>query len=129
MSTVTALVAIVDDEESVRKALGRLIRAAGFSVDTYASGAEFLSTVEQRPPHCVVLDLRMPHISGFDVQRALKQANAQVPIVIISGDDSPETRAHALDLGARAYLRKPVDDAMLIDAIQTAIRSSSAATG
>src|SRR4249920_1973835 len=104
MSTVAALIAIVDDEESVRKALVRLIRAAGFSVDSYSSGADFLSAVEERPPHCVVLDLRMPHISGFDVQRALKQANSAVPTVIISGDDSPETRAHALDLGARAYL-------------------------
>lgn len=126
MSTATALIAIVDDEESVRKALSRLIRAAGYHVETYASGADFLGAVQQRPPHCVVLDLRMPHVSGFDVQRALIQANAQVPVVIITGDDSPESRAHALGQGAKAYLRKPVDDATLIDAIQTAIRSNPA---
>ena len=129
MPSVDTLIAIVDDEESVRKALSRLIRAAGFGVETYASGADFLRAVEQRPPHCVVLDLRMPHISGFDVLRALKQADARVPVVIITGDDSPESRAEALGQGAKAYLRKPVDDAMLIDAIQTAIRSSSAAAG
>jgi len=129
MPSVDTLIAIVDDEESVRKALSRLIRAAGFGVETYASGADFLRAVEQRPPHCVVLDLRMPHISGFDVLRALKQADARVPVVIITGDDSPESRAEALGQGARAYLRKPVDEAMLIDAIQTAIRSSSAAAG
>ncbi len=127
MSTVSSLVAIVDDEESVRKALGRLIRAAGFGVQTYASGADFLCAVEQRLPQCVVLDLRMPHVGGFDVQRALRQANAQVPVVIVTGDDAPESRAEALALGAKAYLRKPVDDEMLIDAIQTAIRSSPAA--
>jgi FixJ family two-component response regulator len=127
MSTVSSLVAIVDDEESVRKALSRLIRAAGFGVETYASGADFLGAVEQRPPHCVVLDLRMPHVSGFDVQRALRRANSQVPVVIVTGDDAPESRADALALGAKAYLRKPVDDEMLIDAIQTAIRSSPAA--
>jgi FixJ family two-component response regulator len=128
MSTVALapLIAIVDDEESVRKALSRLIRAAGFSVETYSSGADFLRTVEARPPHCVLLDLRMPQVSGFDVQRALKQANAQVPVVIITGDDSAESRADALRQGAKAYLRKPVDDAMLLDAIQTAIRSSPA---
>jgi len=124
MSGAAALIAIVDDEESVRKALSRLLRAAGFSVETFSSGAEFLRAVEIRPPQCVVLDLRMPHVSGFDVQRALKQANANVPVVIITGDDSPESRADALRHGAKAYLRKPVDDATLIDAIQTAIRSS-----
>jgi len=127
MSSVDTLIAIVDDEESVRKALSRLIRAAGFGVETFASGADFLRAVERRPPHCVVLDLRIPHVSGFDVQRALKQADARVPVVIITGDDSPESRAEALGQGAKAYLRKPVDEAMLIDAIQTAIRSSPAA--
>ena len=128
MSNTPAFIAVVDDEESVRKALSRLLRAAGFSVEIFASGSEFLSSVQQRQPHCVVLDLRMPHVSGFDVQRALKQAGARVPVVIITGDDSPESRAHALAQGAKAYLRKPVDDAMLIEAIQTAIRSSPAAT-
>jgi len=127
MSSVDTLIAIVDDEESVRKALSRLIRAAGFGVETFASGADFLRAVERRPPHCVVLDLRMPHVSGFDVQRALKQADARVPVVIITGDDSPESRSEALGQGAKAYLRKPVDEALLIDAIQTAIRSSPAA--
>ena len=102
MSGAATLIAIVDDEESVRKALSRLLRAAGFSVETYSSGAEFLRAVEIRPPQCVVLDLRMPHVSGFDVQRALKQANAQVPVVIITGDDSPESRADALRQGLLA---------------------------
>jgi FixJ family two-component response regulator len=126
MSGAAALIAIVDDEESVRKALSRLLRAAGFNVETFSSGADFLRAVEIRSPQCVVLDLRMPHVSGFDVQRALKQANAQVPVVIITGDDSPESRADALRQGAKAYLRKPVDDATLIDAIQSAIRSNQA---
>ena len=126
-SAVDTLIAIVDDEESVRKALSRLIRAAGFSVETYGSGADFLRAVELRPPHCVVLDLRMPQVSGFDVQRALKQIDARVPAVLITGDDSPESRAEALAQGAKVYLRKPVDDVMLIDAIETAIRSSPAA--
>ena len=127
MSSAAALIAIVDDEESVRKALSRLLRAAGFSVETYSSGADFLRSVQQRPPQCVVLDLRMPHVSGFDVQRALKQADAQVPVVVITGDDSPESRAQALAQGAKAYLRKPVDEAMLLDAIELALRSNPAA--
>jgi FixJ family two-component response regulator len=115
------LVTIVDDEESVRKALSRLIRAAGFDVETFASGAEFLSATHPRRPQCLVLDLRMPHVSGFDVQQALALANRRLPIVIVTGDDSLDSRERALKLGAKAYLRKPVDDAILLDAIRTAI--------
>jgi len=126
MSNAAALVAIVDDEESVRKALSRLVRAAGFGVDTYASGADFLSVVQERPPHCVVLDLRMPHVSGFDVLRALRQADVPVPAVIITGDDSADSRAQALREGARAHLRKPVDETMLLDAIHTALHPNPA---
>jgi FixJ family two-component response regulator len=119
------VVAVVDDEESVRKALARLIRAAGFQVETYASGSDFLQSVQQhRRPHCVVLDLRMPHVNGFHVQQALTDSGTNVPIVIITGDDSAESRRRALQQGARAYLRKPVDDALLLDAIQTAIRAN-----
>ena len=126
MSHAAALVAIVDDEESVRKALSRLLRAAGFGVDTYASGADFLGSVQQRTPQCVVLDLRMPHVSGFDVLRALRHAEVAVPAVIVTGDDSADSRTQALADGARAYLRKPVDDAMLLDAIHTALRPDPA---
>jgi FixJ family two-component response regulator len=122
----TALIAVVDDEESVRKALGRLLRAAGFDVETFSAGAEFLRWVERHRPHCVVLDLRMPQVSGFDVQRALVQAGANLPVVIITGDDFPEGRARALEHGAKAYLRKPVDEATLLDAIRRAIAGSGA---
>lgn len=128
MAGTTALVGIVDDEESVRRALGRLLRSAGFSVEAYGSGADFLRAAEQRPPDVVVLDLRMPHVSGLDVLRALRRADVMVPVVVITGDDSPESRAQALDHGAWAYLRKPVDDAMLLDAITTALRDGVAPT-
>src|SRR5262245_62361484 len=91
MTLSTPVIAVVDDEESVRKALGRLIRAAGFSVETYASGSDFLQSMTHRRPHCVVLDLRMPHVNGFHVQQALIDAGAQLPVVIITGDDSAES--------------------------------------
>jgi len=119
------LVAIVDDEESVRRALSRLVRSAGFRVEVYASGADFLGAVEERPPHCALLDLRMPHLSGLDVLRALRQAASPVPVIVITGDDAPEVRSVALEHGARAYLRKPVDDTVLLDAIHTAIGAGS----
>jgi FixJ family two-component response regulator len=116
-----SLIAVVDDEESVRKALGRLMRAAGFDVVTFSSGADFLHSLAQRAPQCVVLDLRMPQGNGFDVQDALRRGGQKVPVVIITGDDTPESRERALAQGAKAFLRKPVDDATLLDAIQTAI--------
>ena len=118
------LIAVVDDEESVRKALGRLIRSAGFGVETYGSGGEFMQSLQRHRPDCVVLDLRMPTINGFDVQNALARSGATVPVIIITGDDSPLSRERTLVNGARAYLRKPVDDAMLLDAIHTAIQGT-----
>jgi FixJ family two-component response regulator len=121
MHAPAALVAIVDDEESVRRALGRLVRAAGFDVQTFASGADFLHALARSRPQCVVLDLRMPRMSGFDVQDALAAAGSKVPVVIITGDDSAESRQQTLARGAKAYLRKPVDEAMLLDSIQVAI--------
>jgi FixJ family two-component response regulator len=121
MQAAPSLVAIVDDEESVRRALGRLVRSAGFHVQTFASGADFLHSLSRSSPQCVVLDLRMPHMSGFEVQMALVEQRSDVPVVIITGDDSAEIRLQTLSHGAKAYLRKPVDEAMLLDAIQSAI--------
>ena len=121
--TEPALVAIVDDEESVRKALGRLVRSAGYDAAIYSSGAEFLQSLQRQRPRCVVLDLRMPRVSGFEVQQGLKRAAAGVPVIIITGDDAAESRERAMREGARAYLRKPVDDAMLLEAIQGALHA------
>lgn len=121
MAKTGSLIAVVDDEESVRKALGRLISAAGFSVQTYASGADFLRAAQLQLPDCVVLDVRMPVMDGFEVQRALVRVHGSMPVVIITGDDATEYRDRAFRQGARAYLRKPVDDVMLVDAIQNAL--------
>jgi FixJ family two-component response regulator len=122
MQTETCLVAVVDDEESVRRALGRLIRSAGFGVETFGSGVEFMQSLQRHLPHCVVLDLRMPAVSGFDVQNALVRSGTALPVIVITGDDSADSRERILRNGARAYLRKPVDDAMLIEAIHNAVR-------
>jgi two-component system response regulator FixJ len=118
------LIAVVDDEASVRSALERLIRAAGFEVETFACAADFLSTLERRRPHCVLLDLRMPQINGFDVQQALQHVDALLPVLVLTGDDSPDSHARALRHGACAFLHKPVDDALLIGSIESALASS-----
>ncbi|NML43216.1 response regulator [Ramlibacter sp. G-1-2-2] len=122
MDTEASLVAIVDDEESVRKALGRLVRSAGYEAAVFSSGSDFLQSLQLRLPRCVVLDLRMPRVTGFDVQQGIMRAGAGVPVIIITGDDTTDSRERALRDGARAYLRKPVDDAMLLEAIQGAVR-------
>jgi len=115
------LIAVVDDEESVRKALHRLLRSAGFAVETYPSGAEFLASVRDHEPACVVLDLHMPQVNGFDVQASLAHSGGRVPVVIVTGHDTPEARARVMAQGAKGYLRKPVDDLALIAAINAAI--------
>src|SRR5437667_11234154 len=83
------LVAVVDDEEPVRKALMRLMRSAGLNVETFASGAEFLKSIETRLPDCVVLDLHMPQMNGFHVQASLAKKYAALPFIIINSHVFP----------------------------------------
>jgi len=115
------MVAVVDDDEDVRVALSRLISSAGFAVETFASGTDFLSSIQSHAPDCVVLDLHMPEMNGFDVQRALERGHSAVPIVVITGYDTTESRALAVQLGAKGFLCKPVDDAALLATIGAAI--------
>lgn len=110
-------VAVVDDELSVRKALGRLLMASNIDVETFASGREFLDSLSSRRPDCVLLDLHMPGLSGLDVQRELTNGGIGVPVVIITAQDDAERRAGCLAAGAAAYLLKPLDERILLDAI------------
>jgi FixJ family two-component response regulator len=118
-------VAIVDDEESVRRAMGRLIRSAGIDVETFPSGAEFLQSLESHSPDCVVLDLHMPGLNGFEVQARLKEAQSRVPIVVITGHDTDESRERVTRAGVAAYLSKPVDEKILLDTISAAVACAS----
>jgi FixJ family two-component response regulator len=111
------VIAIVDDEESVRKALSRLLRSAGMTVKTFSGGAEFLQSLADYKPDCVVLDINMPGMTGFDVLNRLAETKVPLPIVVITGLDSPEAHDRALGASAVAYLRKPVNDLALLDAI------------
>jgi FixJ family two-component response regulator len=110
-------VAVVDDEPSVRKALGRLLTASHMDVETFASGQEFLDSLSSRRPDCVVLDLHMPGLSGLDVQHELARGGAELPIVIVTAHEDAERRAQCLAAGATAYLLKPLDERTLLDAI------------
>lgn len=116
-------IAIVDDEESVRRALVRLARSARLEAETFGSAEEFLEAVAERPPDCIVLDLHMPKDDGFEVQDRLARAGLRIPVILITGRDTPETRARALEKGAVAYFRKPVDGEALLEAIAAATGS------
>ena len=129
MTETHPLVAVVDDEEPVRKALMRLMRSASLSVETFGSGAEFLQSLETRLPDCVVLDLCMPDMNGFDVQADLARKYAALPVIIITGHDLPATRDRAMAGGASAFLRKPVHERTLLDAISAATSSAQPETG
>jgi FixJ family two-component response regulator len=115
------LIAVVDDEESVRKSLRRLLVASELDATVYASGQEFLDSLGARQPDCLVLDLQMPGLTGLEVQRALARARVRFPTIIITAHDEPETRARCLAAGAVAYLCKPLHDELLLDAITTAV--------
>jgi len=117
-----AYIAIVDDEEPVRKALKRLLRASGLEAESYASGKEFLEANTVRPPDCLVLDLHMPGMSGLQVLRELRAANSVLPTVVITAYDEPATREQCLAAGASAYLRKPLDERLLLNAISANVK-------
>jgi FixJ family two-component response regulator len=120
MGSHALLVAVVDDEPGVRRALQRLLASVGMRVEDYGSGSAFLASLADHAPDCVVLDLHMPDVSGFDVQAALAERRPALPVVVITGHDTPAARARALDAGAAAYLCKPVDDETLLGAIVAA---------
>ncbi len=124
MSRNRPLIAVVDDEESVRKSLQRLLRASQHDAAVFASGQEFLDSLQTRQPDCLVLDLQMPGLTGLDVQRILTGAGARFPTIIITAHDEPETRARCMAAGAAAYLCKPLHDEMLLDTIATVIGES-----
>jgi FixJ family two-component response regulator len=114
-------VAIVDDEECVCKALARLLRSAGIESKTFPSGQDFLESLHTQRPDCVLLDLHMPGLTGFDVQTRLKENGARVPVIIITAQDSPAAHDRASAGGAADYLRKPVKNKILLEAIHRAV--------
>jgi FixJ family two-component response regulator len=121
MSKAWPLIAVVDDEKSVGKALNRLLRSAGMKVETFTSGAEFLKSLQNHTPDCVVLDLHMPQMNGFEVQSGLARTGGHTPVVVITGCDTQEARECADAGGATAFLLKPVDGQALLDAIAVAM--------
>ena len=118
MSTVY----VVDDDESVRRAVGSLIRSAGLTVQAFPSAQEFLAFSRPDVPSCLVLDVQLPGLSGFDLQEELAKGNVQIPIIFLTGYGDIPMTVRAMKAGALEFLTKPFDDEDLLEAIHEAIK-------
>ena len=119
------VVAVIDDDPDACLGLTRLLSSIGYTVEAFSSGAAFMRAIGEHNLDCAVLDLHMPEVSGFDVLEHLATRPAGPPVVAITGHDSSETRSRALELGAVAYLCKPIDGGELVAAITAAIGRSA----
>ena len=125
MPTPKPVLAVLDDEPEMRKALRRLLTGHGFCVEEYARGNDLLAALGERPLDCLLLDLHMEEVSGFDVLEAFRSRHIRVPVIVITAHDEPGTAERVRSLGACAYLKKPVDRDALFSAIAAAIAHPS----
>ena len=118
---------VVDDDASMRDALRNLLRSVGLNVETFGTAAEFLASPHSKWPGCLVLDVRLPGMSGLDLQRQLHEAEIQIPIIFITGHGDIQMSVRAMKAGAMEFLTKPFRDQDLLDAVQQALDRDSAA--
>jgi RNA polymerase sigma factor (sigma-70 family) len=121
MSEPESIVFVVDDDPSVRSAIKRLIGSMGLQVELFGSAQEFLASKLPNVPSCLVLDIRLPGISGLNLQHQLAQANIQIPIIFITAHGDIRMTVRAMKAGAAEFLTKPFRDQDLLDAIQHAL--------
>jgi FixJ family two-component response regulator len=117
----TQIVSIVDDDESLRRSLRNLLGSVGFRVEAFASAEAFLQSIHQEQTGCLVLDLRMPGMNGFDLLRHLSVSGSRIPTVILTAHGDDETRQRSLQAGAAAFLSKPFNGDALLDAVRTTL--------
>jgi FixJ family two-component response regulator len=120
MST-TPTVFVVDDEPAVRDSLRALLDTYGFAVETYGSGAEFLDRVDRDRPGCLVADVRMPDMSGIELQRELSSRKIPLPVIVITGHGDVPMAVDALKTGAVDFFEKPLNDEALVESIRRAL--------
>ena len=125
MSKSNPLIAIVDDDESVCRAMSRLVRSLGMETNEFASGREFVDRIETTPsfqPDCVVLDVQMPGMNGLQVQERLASRGNRLPVIFITAYDEAGVRDRALAAGAVAFLHKPFNDELFITTLRQALQ-------
>lgn len=118
MPKASRRIAVVDDDPSVLKALARLLSARSFITKTYQSGAQFLDSLAEGPPDCLILDLQMPEMTGLELQQNLYRRGLRIPTIIITAHDESGMRERCKSAGAIAYLSKPIHSTSLFDAIE-----------
>jgi FixJ family two-component response regulator len=117
------LISIVDDDESIREALESLVKSMGHRAEAFATAEEFLNSDRRQDTACLVLDVRMPGMSGLELQRQLAAANGPIPIIFITAHDDEQARAQALKAGAVDFLRKPFSEEALLNGVRSAVES------
>lgn len=122
MSTAPPTVFVLDDEPSVCAALRRLIRSVGLNVNTFTSAPDFLQAERPDAPSCIVLDVRLPGLSGLDLQETLAKSDIDIPVIFITGYGDIPMSVRAMKAGAVEFLTKPLKDQDLLDAIQNALQ-------
>jgi len=115
------VIGIVDDDESVRMAIRSLLRSLGFKVEIFGSAEDLLGSARLDDIACLIVDVRLPGMSGLDLQRQLLAANREFSMIFISAHDDPVARRHAITAGALAFLRKPFSEKALTDAIRSGL--------
>jgi len=127
MTVADGLVFVIDDDAAFRTSLNNLLRSIGLRVETFASAQEFLSRDRRNTPACVVLDVRMPGLSGLDLQKRMADAEIAIPIVFVTGHGDIPMSVQAMKAGAVEFLTKPFRDQELLDAVQRALERDRAA--
>jgi FixJ family two-component response regulator len=120
MTSATLGIYVIDDDESARIGLGRLLRSAGFQVKIFGSAQEFLDHGPAENERLIILDVRMPGVNGLELQKRLATEGSKLPIIFITGFEDPLARSEALKSGAIAFLQKPVEEQTLLGAIEAA---------
>ena len=120
MSNIRPIVAIVDDDRAVRRALRRLVRSFAYEPEDFASGEEFLESLARTIPGCVLLDLYMPGLDGLQVLAEMRSRKLDVPAIVITANSQPNMREICMQAGAAAYLQKPLDPDTVLATIRSA---------
>ena len=128
------LIHVVDDEDAIRRAASFMLKTSGFAVETWATGVEFLKAVRHAETGCILLDVRMPEMDGLEVQQKLRDLGVMMPVIVLTGHGDISIAVRAMKNGAVDFIEKPIDKAVLMNAIEAAfarlghgvIRSGSA---
>jgi two-component system response regulator FixJ len=129
MTVPEPAVFIVDDDDAVRRFLGGLIESVALRVEAYASAQDFLAAYDPDRPGCLVLDVRMPGMSGLELQRELAERAIDLPVIVLTGHGNVQVAVHAMKAGAVDFVEKPFDNELLLDRIQKAVAESVRARG